>query len=102
MSHGTARSARRTSPAGQSSQERIAGRNTSHAWLVRSGRMYGPRENAVVRGQAFVTKRAILLWLLTAALGWAQQSARQGVIQVNVDARDAPRRLIHVQLHIPA
>jgi predicted metalloprotease with PDZ domain len=49
-----------------------------------------------------VTKRATLLWLLTAALGWAQQGAQQGVIQLNVDARDAPRRLIHVQLHIPA
>jgi predicted metalloprotease with PDZ domain len=46
-------------------------------------------------------KRATLLWLLTAALGWAQQT-QQGVIQVNVDARDAPRRLIHIQLHIPA
>ncbi|MEO8049635.1 MAG: PDZ domain-containing protein [Acidobacteriota bacterium] len=42
-------------------------------------------------------KRATLLWLLTAAFGWAQQ----GVIQVSVDARDAPRRLIHVQLHVP-
>jgi predicted metalloprotease with PDZ domain len=40
--------------------------------------------------------------LLTAAFGWAQQGAQQSVIQVNVDARDAPRRLIHVQLHIPA
>jgi predicted metalloprotease with PDZ domain len=49
-----------------------------------------------------VTKRATLLWLLAAALAWAQQGAQQGVIQVNVDARDAPRRLIHVQLHIPA
>jgi predicted metalloprotease with PDZ domain len=49
-----------------------------------------------------VTKRATLLSLLTAALGWAQQGAQPGVIQVNVDARDAPRRLIHVQLHIPA
>lgn len=49
-----------------------------------------------------MTKRAILLWLLTAALGWAQLGAQRGVIQVNVDARDAPRRLIHVQLHIPA
>jgi len=59
--------------------------------------MYGPGENAVVRSESFVTKRATLLWLLTAASIWAQQ----GVIQVNVDARDAPRRLIHVQLHIP-
>ena len=49
-----------------------------------------------------MTKRAIQLLLLTATLGWAQQNAQQGVIQVNVDARDAPRRLIHVQLHIPA
>jgi predicted metalloprotease with PDZ domain len=48
-----------------------------------------------------VTKRPTLLWLLTAALGWAQQGAQHGVIQVNVDARDAPRRIIHVQLHIP-
>ena len=45
-----------------------------------------------------MTKRAVLLWLFTAALGWAQP----GVIQVEVDARDAPRRLIHVQLSIPA
>jgi predicted metalloprotease with PDZ domain len=44
-----------------------------------------------------LTKRAALLWLLPTALAWAQQ----GVIQVDVDARDAPRRLIHVQLHIP-
>ncbi len=44
-----------------------------------------------------MTKRAIPLWLLTAALGWAQEA----VIQVDVDARDAPRRLIHAQLHIP-
>ncbi len=43
------------------------------AWLDRSGRMHGAGENAVVRGQTFVTKRATLLWLLTAALGWAQQ-----------------------------
>lgn len=49
-----------------------------------------------------MTKRTTLLWLLAASLGWAQQGAQQGVIQVNVDARDAPRRLIHVQLHIPA
>lgn len=49
-----------------------------------------------------MTKRATLFWLLTAALGYAQQYPQQGVIQVNVDARDAPRRLIHVQLHIPA
>jgi predicted metalloprotease with PDZ domain len=48
-----------------------------------------------------VTKRATLLWLLTAAVGSAQQGVQQGVIQVVVDARDAPRRLIHVQLHIP-
>jgi predicted metalloprotease with PDZ domain len=48
-----------------------------------------------------VTKRGTLLWLLTAALGWPQQGAQQGVIQLNVDARDAPRRLIHIQLHIP-
>src|SRR5579859_588389 len=60
--------------------------------------MHGAGENAVVRGQTFLTKRATLLWLFTSALGWAQQS----VIQVNVDARDAPRRLIHVQLRIPA
>jgi len=49
-----------------------------------------------------VTKGPTLLWLLTAALGWAQQGTQQGVIHVDVDARDAPRRLIHVQLHIPA
>lgn len=45
-----------------------------------------------------MTTRATFLWLLSVAPIWAQQ----GVIQVNVDARDAPRRLIHVQLHIPA
>jgi len=45
-----------------------------------------------------VTRRALLLAFLTSALGWAQQ----GVIQVSVDARDAPRKLIHVQLTIPA
>ena len=48
-----------------------------------------------------MTKRAPLLWLLTAAVTCAQPSAQQAVIHVNVDARDAPRRLIHVQLHIP-
>jgi predicted metalloprotease with PDZ domain len=48
-----------------------------------------------------VTKRATFLLLFAAALGWAQQSAQQAVIHVNVDARDAPRRLIHVQLEIP-
>ena len=40
----------------------------------------------------------LLLGFLTAALAWAQL----GVIQVSVDARDAPRKLIHVQLTIPA
>jgi len=30
--------------------------------------------------------------------GWGESAD----IQVNVDARDAPRRLIHVELHIPA
>jgi predicted metalloprotease with PDZ domain len=49
-----------------------------------------------------VTKRAAFLLLFAATLGRAQQSAQQGIIQVNVDARDAPRRLIHVQLDIPA
>ena len=49
-----------------------------------------------------MTKRATLLLLFAAALGWAQQSVQRGIIQVNVDARDAPRRLIHVQLDIPA
>ncbi len=54
-----------------------------------------------------MTHCVTLLCLLTAApgcmqLGWAQPAAPPGVIQVNVDARDAPRRLIHVQLHIPA
>ncbi len=43
-------------------------------------------------------KRALLLGFLTAVLSRAQQ----GVIQVSVDARDAPRKLIHVQLTIPA
>jgi predicted metalloprotease with PDZ domain len=45
-----------------------------------------------------VIGRTVLGLLWAAALGWAQQ----GVIHVNVDARDAPRRLIHVDLHIPA
>ena len=45
-----------------------------------------------------MTKRGALLGLVAATLAWAQQ----GVIQVNVDATDAPRRLIHVQLRIPA
>ena len=43
-------------------------------------------------------RSALLLAFLTPALAWPQQ----GVIQVNVDARDAPRKLIHVQLTIPA
>ena len=43
-------------------------------------------------------QRTALGLLVAAALGWAQQ----GVIRVNVDARDAPRRLIHVALTIPA
>jgi len=45
-----------------------------------------------------VTRRALLLAFLAPALAWPQQ----GVIQVSVDARDAPRKLIHVQLTIPA
>jgi len=45
-----------------------------------------------------VTTRPTFLWLFFLAPICAQQ----GVIQVDVDARDAPRRLIHVQLHIPA
>ncbi len=45
-----------------------------------------------------MTRIALLLAFLTSALSWAQQS----VIQVSVDARDAPRKLIHVQLAIPA
>lgn len=49
-----------------------------------------------------MTNRVTLLWLLSAVLGWAQSGSQQGVIQVNVDARDAPHRLIHVQLRIPA
>ena len=44
-----------------------------------------------------MTKLAAFFGLLAAALGWAQSAD----IQVNVDARDAPRRLIHVQLYIP-
>ena len=39
-----------------------------------------------------------LLGLLAAALAWAQT----GVIRLNVDAREAPRRLIHVSLNLPA
>jgi hypothetical protein len=42
---------RRPPPSGQSLQERIAGRHASHAWLVRSRRVYGSHENAVVGGQ---------------------------------------------------
>ncbi len=45
-----------------------------------------------------MTRRALLLAFLTGTLSWAQP----GVIQVSVDARDAPRKLIHVQLTIPA
>jgi len=44
-----------------------------------------------------VTKCIPVLWLLSTALSWAQH----GVVQMNVDARDAHRKLIHVQLHIP-
>ncbi|MDP8990953.1 MAG: M61 family peptidase [Acidobacteriota bacterium] len=44
-----------------------------------------------------MTRRTLLWILLTAALCWAQQ----GVIQVSLDARDAPRKLIHVRLTIP-
>jgi predicted metalloprotease with PDZ domain len=44
-----------------------------------------------------VTRFGALLWL-AATLGWAEQ----GVIRVTVDARDAPRKLIHVELTIPA
>ena len=44
-----------------------------------------------------MTKCIPVLWLLSTALSWAQH----GVVQMNVDARDAPRKLIHVQLHIP-
>ncbi len=43
-------------------------------------------------------RSALLLAFLAPALAWAQQS----VIQVSVDARDAPSKLIHVQLTIPA
>src|SRR6266853_859724 len=45
-----------------------------------------------------VTRNTALCFLATAALGWAQQ----GGIRVNVDARDAPRKLIHVALSLPA
>jgi predicted metalloprotease with PDZ domain len=45
-----------------------------------------------------VTRRSVLCFLAAAALGWAQP----GLIRVNVDARDAPRKLIHVALHVPA
>src|SRR5579862_1114946 len=41
-------------------------------------------------------------WLLLVAAAAALAQAQQGVIHVNVDASDAPRRLIHVQLTIPA
>ncbi len=44
-----------------------------------------------------MTRRTLFLGFLAAALSWAQP----GVIQVSVDARDAPRKLIHVQLTIP-
>ncbi len=39
-----------------------------------------------------------MLGLLAAALA----SAQTGVIRVNVDARDAPRKLIHVEMNMPA
>ncbi len=45
-----------------------------------------------------MTRRTLLLGLLTCSFAWAQP----GVVQVSVDARDAPRKLIHVQLTIPA
>ena len=45
-----------------------------------------------------MTRRTILLVFLASVLGWGQP----GIIHVNVDARDAPRKLIHVQLSIPA
>jgi len=41
-------------------------------------------------------------WLLPVMAAAALARAQQGVIHVNVDASDAPRRLIHVQLAIPA
>ena len=41
-------------------------------------------------------------WLLLVVAVAALAQAQQGVIHVNVDARDAPRRLIHAQLAIPA
>ena len=47
-------------------------------------------------------KRWLLLVVAAAAQIHAQTEAQQGVIHVSVDASDAPRRLIHVQLTIPA
>src|SRR5579863_644574 len=47
-------------------------------------------------------KRWLLLMVAAAATTQAQTQAQPGVIHVNVDASDAPRRLIHVQLTIPA
>lgn len=41
-------------------------------------------------------------WLLLVVAVAALAQAQQGVIHVNVDASDAPRRLIHAQLTIPA
>ncbi|MDP9114557.1 MAG: M61 family peptidase [Acidobacteriota bacterium] len=46
-----------------------------------------------------MTRGTLLLGLLAAAHAWAQPGS---VIQVIVDARDAPRKLIHVHLTIPA
>src|SRR6185369_10281331 len=46
-------------------------------------------------------KRLLVFAIWGAGLVLAQ-SAQQGLIHLNVDATDAPRRLIHVQLNIPA
>lgn len=45
----------------------------------------------------YVTRFGALLWMVS-ALCWAQPS----LIRVKVDATDAPRKLIHVQLNVPA
>src|SRR5258708_28423532 len=50
------------------------------------------------RPGAALARKQSAVFLASAALGWAQQ----GVIRVNVDARDAPRKLIHVALSLPA
>src|SRR5262245_17431504 len=53
---------------------------------------------------------ALAVLMTTAALGFAQRRQageagggrnKNGIIRLEVDATDAPRRLIHVQMHVP-